>query len=65
MFAGCLHDQDLPSDGTAGFFGLSRLNVRFDGVRVQQDADDGSLGNQLVQQSQPFGGQIEVEDSRP
>jgi hypothetical protein len=61
-FAGGFHDQDLPPDGTTRLLGVPRLDLGLDRVRVQQQGYNGSLRNELVQQTQPFGCQIKIKD---
>ena len=61
-FIGGLRDHDLAPNSTTRLHGVSRLYIEFSSVGVQQHADDGSLGNQFVQQPQSFGCQIEVKD---
>ena len=47
-------DQDLPSDRTRRLLQVSQLGLGINTVRVVQHRDDGSLGNQLVQQPSSF-----------
>jgi hypothetical protein len=61
-----VHHQDLPSDGATRFLQVSRLDFKFNKVRVAQHGDDGSLGNQLVQQPEQLGrqGSNDKDDAR-
>ena len=52
-------DCDLPPDGTSRRLHIFELGLT---GSVQQNGDDGSLGNQFVQQLQPLGDQIGAAD---
>jgi hypothetical protein len=52
------HDQDLPANASTGLLRLFHLEFGPRSAWLDQGRDDGRLGNQLVQQPQPLGGQI-------
>ena len=58
VLTGGFREQDLPPEGAACRLCLSRFNVGFQLVRVQQHGDDRGPGNQLVQQPQLLGHQV-------
>src|SRR5262245_66080272 len=52
------HNNESPSDGMTGLFQSAQFGLPFRPVRVAQDGDDRDVGDQLVEQPQLFGRQV-------